>query len=630
MIGNKKLVACCCSRVNDDACHKLITLLSQSLAEHDYRLFVYSTCSDLFWNNASEAGEKTVFELIDFDAVDAVVVFSEKLKDRELICNMIEKAQKRDIPFIIVDGEYDGCINLSFDYEKGFAKIVEHLITEHNVTDLHMMSGIKDNSFSEARNDVFRSVLEKHGIPCTDDMFSYGDFWAIPTQNAMAELFKREKLPRAIVCANDVMAITVCTELINHGYNIPDDVIVTGFDGIDDIKYFTPRISSCMCSYENMAKKIAEIIKLQSTDPVAPGKYLVDPELILAESCGCRLEDDQHTNFSMLSEMNTEFSRFQEEQYNLYNMTAKIMGFDNFKDTIEVMKSMYFYDMCCVLKAECTDEKVNPLVQHTQTAFSGQKFLLFDSTLSEKDQMDDIIEMPEGDVLFDIDHILEHTHPVFFTAVNFLDIPMGYLCFHYHNYDIVNYRKIPQITNALSNALGSYRSTRYQRYMSRQIEEMYRLDSLTGLCNRNGLVRAFKKLQQELGSTRKMTVLLADLDGLKTINDTFGHDEGDNAIRSVAYALRDSVPEGAICARLGGDELMAIFPDEHNIDALKTKIESYLEGYNDISAKPYKVSASVGGYIADNIPDLDLEDVIRNSDKEMYAVKVTRPHRRKN
>ncbi len=625
MIGNKKLVACCCSRVNDDTCHKLITLLSQSLAEHDYRLFVYSTCSDLFWQNASEAGEKTVFELIDFDVVDAVVVFSEKIKDRALVESMIAKAKKRNIPFIIVDGKYEGCINLSFDYEAGFAKIVEHVIVEHGITDLHLMSGIKGNDFSETRNDVFRSVLDKHGIPFTDDMLSYGDFWAIPTQNAMAELFKRDKLPRAIICANDVMAITVCTELLSHGYKIPEDVIVTGFDGIDDIRYFNPSVTSCMTSFENMARRIAEIIKAQLTDPVPPGEYLVEPELIIAETCGCRVFD-KSANYSILTKLSTQFNRFQEEQYNLYNMTAKIMAFENFQDIIKEMISMYFYDMDCVLKAECIDETANPLVQHTETAFSGKKYLLFDA----HHPLTDIVELPENNLTSDMEHLLEHEQPVFFTAINYLDIPMGYLCFHYHNYDIENYRKIPQITNALSTALGSYRSTRYQRYMSGQIEEMYRIDSLTGLNNRNGLVRAFRKMQQELGSERCMTVLLADLDGLKYINDNFGHDEGDNAIRTVAFALRDSTPQNAVCARLGGDELMAIIPDNCNIAELKDKIESYLAGYNMISAKEYQVSASIGGYIAENIPQLDFEEVIRNSDREMYAVKVTRPNRRKN
>ncbi len=629
MIGNKKLVACCCSRVNDDACHKLITLLSQSLAAHDYKLFVYSTCSDLFWNNASEMGEKTVFELIDFDVVDAVVVFSEKIKNHELVEDMIEKSKKRNIPFIIVDGEYDGCINLSFDYESGFAKIVEHVITHHGVTDIHMMGGIKGNSFSETRNDVFRRVLKEHGIPCTDDMISYGDFWTIPTKNAMAELFKRDKMPKAIICANDVMAITVCTELIEHGYKVPEDIIVTGFDGIDDIKYFEPRISSCMTSHENMAKRIAEIIMAQYTEPVPAGKYLVEPELILAESCGCHT-DEKVANFSILSEMNTQFTRFQEEQYNLYNMTAKIMGFDNFNAIIKEMKTMYFYDMCCILKAECIDETANPLVQHTETAFSGKKYILYDADIPVEQITGELIEIPDGEQLSDMDHILSHTHPVFFCAINYLDIPLGYVCFHFHNYDIANYRKIPQITNALSNALGSYRSTRYQRYMSGQIEEMYRIDSLTGLYNRNGLVRSFKHMQDELGSERCMTVLLADLDGLKSINDTYGHDEGDNAIRTVAYALRDNTPSNAVCARLGGDELMAIIPDVFNVDELNKRIESYLAGYNQISGKPYSVSASIGGYIAENIPELDFEEVIRNSDRKMYAVKVTRPNRRKN
>ena len=89
---------------------------------------------------------------------------------------------------IIVDGYYDNCVNIQFDYREGFKGIVEHVIKVHTPKRPHMMAGIKGNKFSEERIEVFREVIETHGITFQDNMVSYGDFWAKPTIKAMKKI----------------------------------------------------------------------------------------------------------------------------------------------------------------------------------------------------------------------------------------------------------------------------------------------------------------------------------------------------------------------------------------------------------------------------------------------------------
>jgi DNA-binding LacI/PurR family transcriptional regulator len=95
------------------------------------------------------------------------------------------------------------------------------------------MGGFRDNVFSEERKQIFRKVIEEYGIAFDEEkMCSYGDFWAMPARKATEEIIASGDIPDAIICANDYMAINVCDVMKNHGYSVPEDVIITGLTGM--------------------------------------------------------------------------------------------------------------------------------------------------------------------------------------------------------------------------------------------------------------------------------------------------------------------------------------------------------------------------------------------------------------
>ena len=114
--------------------------------------------------------------------------------------------------------------------------------------------------------------------------------------------------------------------------------------------------------------------------------------------------------------------------------------------------------------------------------------------------------------------------------------------------------------------------------------------------------------------------MLADLDGLKHINDTYGHDEGDIAIKALASALKSSCPEGSICIRFGGDEMFAVIGEECDPARIKADMYAFIERFNEASDTPYEVSASVGIYTSDD-GTIDFEELVRKSDELMYIDK---------
>ena len=99
--------------------------------------------------------------------------------------------------------------------------MVRNMIEVHHLTKLHFMAGMKNNAFSDHRLEVFKQVLKENGLPFNDSMVSYGDFWSGPAEEATEKLVASGKLPEAIICANDKMAIAVCGVLNRHGIKIP-------------------------------------------------------------------------------------------------------------------------------------------------------------------------------------------------------------------------------------------------------------------------------------------------------------------------------------------------------------------------------------------------------------------------
>jgi diguanylate cyclase (GGDEF)-like protein len=121
-----------------------------------------------------------------------------------------------------------------------------------------------------------------------------------------------------------------------------------------------------------------------------------------------------------------------------------------------------------------------------------------------------------------------------------------------------------------------------------------------------------------------------DMDGLKFINDNYGHNEGDFAIKKLAEAITESVRPGSVCARFGGDEFVIFNKNVSDKDAesFERKLNRKLENKNEIFNKPYKISASVGSIVTVANDDTTLFNLIQQADDAMYEIKKRKKNSR--
>jgi diguanylate cyclase (GGDEF)-like protein len=150
------------------------------------------------------------------------------------------------------------------------------------------------------------------------------------------------------------------------------------------------------------------------------------------------------------------------------------------------------------------------------------------------------------------------------------------------------------------------------------------VDGLTGLVNRRG----FETLAQNgLNVCRRMqrpaSLLFFDLNGFKSINDTFGHAEGDLALRNFANALKLTFRSTDIIGRLGGDEFAALLLDSSPSDtrAAIERLRVSVKSQNERERRGYELRFSVGHVNTDGLEAADIGRMLLDGDTKMYSDK---------
>jgi diguanylate cyclase (GGDEF)-like protein/PAS domain S-box-containing protein len=149
-------------------------------------------------------------------------------------------------------------------------------------------------------------------------------------------------------------------------------------------------------------------------------------------------------------------------------------------------------------------------------------------------------------------------------------------------------------------------------------------DELTGLYNRRGFMTFCKQHLNSIRRTNKGSVIIyADLDGLKGINDSFGHTEGDRALVKTAELLKETFRSSDVLGRLGGDEftiLAAVDPDGGR-EKLITRLMEKFDNFNALKVSPYNLSISIGLAQLDPEGNQSMEDLMAAADAAMYENK---------
>ena len=201
-----------------------------------------------------EIGEIMIYDLPQYDKLAGIVLAFDTFsipEAKERILEHIEKSAS--CPVVSLREPLDGVNNILINETVSMDGVMRHIIEHHGKKDIAMMTGQRGREDAEARLECFRKTMAEYGYPVRENRVFYGDFWRAKGPEACDWFCQDGTYPEAILCANDYMALAVIDELSQRGIRVPEDVLVTGYDGVEEGEYYDPSLSTVCIDFMDMA-----------------------------------------------------------------------------------------------------------------------------------------------------------------------------------------------------------------------------------------------------------------------------------------------------------------------------------------------------------------------------------------
>ena len=584
------------------------------------------------------AGEYNIYNLIDYSAFDGVVFFANLILANSVFDEVTKKLYEIDIPVISVDTSLDGFYHVGIRNYDGMYGVVEHFIEHHGFTRINYISGLDFNTDSQERLAAYRDAMTDHGLKVEERNIFKGPFTQFSGEEATGEMLRRhteggEELPQAVVCATDSIAIGVRSMLLRHGYRIPEDVCISGFDNSFEAQNAVPPLTTVDRDQHNIGvqtcRKIVAAIKGEDTaiHELFPAKP------VFSGSCGCGKDDKASKNAIRIKYLNLVQHH---EQY-LYECNAMIEDLNETQTIEDFLEHLLRYVSAveCAGFYLCLDRELLDNMQfisgnapeggfHEEYTVKGFPERMAVAMAYENGHLVEYDDFPSAQIWpWNHEKDEDDSNIYVYSPVHFRDRCMGYAIIKNCDFAQSSLLYNAWLVN-ISNALESLRMQAHYKSMLAELDRMYVIDPLTGLNNRFGFARYTEdKFQHSIEAGESFMVLFADLDGLKRINDHYGHDKGDIAIVGAANVLRNACMDDEVCARFGGDEYVVYAQGYGESDAVRfcKRMEEHLAAANEKLDEEFVISISYGYRIVTPHEDEILDKYIDEADNLMYANK---------
>lgn len=613
--------------------------ISVSAAEFGLTISAFVSFSGSVSNPRHDAGEFNIFNLPDFRRFDGAILLTNTIGYEPLANSIHQRIKEAGIPAVSIDADIEDFYYIGIDNKTAMREITEHMISEHGITSFNYISGPKENPESAARLQAFLEVLEEHNITISEDRIYYGDFRAPSGKKAVEEFLRSGgTLPQAIICANDVMAASAINKLTSEGYSVPGDIAVTGFDNTYATHNYQVELTSVDRPLALSGRIACKTLYNHFNKIPVPHSNVLSMSTRFTESCGC--SQNAVTDIAHFKELNyrnyTRFETAQNHMAKLNSLSCELLGCNSFKEYIEKLKDFCrladpdeFYLCLCENWNEggVRDYTYAGMIDNTTVPTAYTDRMLVPIAWVDR-QFYNVSSIKRKHIIPNISDTLAPGRFYYIIPLHFAERCLGYM--------VISNSRIPLNTStfetfciSLSNSLENIRKIICLEYAVNRLGKLYCQDTFSGIFNRNGFIQAATEPYNKCIREKKNIMLMfIDLDGLKKINDTYGHDVGDTAICYIADVLVRSCRNGEIFCRFGGDEFIVFGPEHTSKEAeeLVKEMKKNIDRINASGSNPFDLSASIG-YIID-IPEEgeDIFNFVTKADKVMYEEKKKKKH----
>ncbi|WP_026507637.1 diguanylate cyclase domain-containing protein [Butyrivibrio sp. MC2013] len=596
--------------------------------EYGYRTEVYAT-NDGENLGSFSATEDSVLSLPSYNDLEGIIFASgtyAKKELRERIRNRLSAL--RDIPVIeLGESEYTfPHIYLENNATAGI--LTEHMITVHGAARLCFLGDQKTKEISLKRQAAFEDALLRNNIRISEN-----DIYIIPS-DPISEDFDDalkhftvggKELPDAIICYNDEYALAIWRAALAAGYNIPTDFAITGCDCLESGQNMDPPLTTVSFPiYKLGTAAVDSLVDLIKGREFTPQTVFAEP--VYGGSCGCSYRKKKHTHVYP-HDLEQRIASLESSILISARMSSAFSHAVEMDDGLEYIANFASQIDKCTGFYLCLTEGWDALSGRTRQLTEGSSEPAPEGSLMElalaiqNGKRLPVCTFPSGtllpDYLTDDGDTARIVSPIYAHKSSY-----GYIVMTFDDNHIQYPFQLIQWLVNISQLLYNLRNRKNTEALSERLEEIYMKDSLTGLYNKNGFDYYSGAFLSSLRKNDVISALFIDMNGLKQINDTYGHSEGDFALQVISQAIRQALSPSDLAARIGGDEFnILINGDSEDAELFIDRLHKYLSNYNKLSTKLYDISAG-SGYASGMCRNKnDMEDLFKLADQAMYKNK---------
>ena len=548
----------------------------------------------------------------------------------------------KDIPTLLIATRTDEFPSVVYDNESGLRDGINYIIKQKKCRHIAMLTGIESNTDAQDRYQVFMDVMAENNISVPDSMIVRGEF-NDKCYPLVEKLLKENPELQAIVCANDSMAKAVYAVLNQYHFAIGKDILVMGFDDIEDAANMIPplatvRADAALLGYRAIMEghSLLEQHEEHPDEPIPCSNYVVNTTFVNRESLtGVKQKEKKITEDMLIEHKKTITSMlYMNHMMNICTRDMLMFNSESIGDYTGILNGLNINEI-----SECYIFVLPKPV----ACYSNKDAIRSSSLYLKAYRKNHQIVVPDPskqhvyiDELFSHPCLKDSNKTYFVLDIYSREWQYGILvctlphhlvhytesiCFH-----VSMAAKVMDLFNIQDGLLKDREDmVRKLEAENTLLDNISKKDELTGILNRLGfMTKAHDILKTNVG--KKAIVLYADLNYLKRINDTFSHAEGNYALISCAHTLEKIMGEHAIVGRIGGDEFAAfVLSDDMDGHSICTQIKEELDRINALSHKPYDITLSVGYHEFMIRPKTILKDVLSNADEQLYKEKNMKP-----
>ncbi|MCQ2435160.1 MAG: EAL domain-containing protein [Oscillospiraceae bacterium] len=624
MLQMQKVIALCTAHLQNPEILESVQAFLIEAKKRGYAVLTFNSDVDASDSSACDMKSYSVYDLIPYGIVDAVVIMAETIHNQIVADSICSAAAAVRIPVLSYDGILREYPSVYCYTNQSFTDLLDHMLTVHNCRKIDLLTGEHGSYASEKMVAAYQDVLRASGIPFDASRVEYGEYSEKSASEAAERLIAKD-VPDAIVCMDDTMAMACCTVLRRHSLRVPEDVLVTGMGGIVREQTHSPRLTTCVKDYASMTKVLFDTADLLIAGENVQLMCEIPAILRTSESCGCAVKEQRDMN-DAINYLHNCIQVTVRQEANESRILGTLMRREHSTviDYLDVLADhLSDHSYLCLRDCIAPDSSENILAN-----FADSSELMSTVTVSRKEKRYAIT--PRAKLVPELETALFRNGYLVLTSIFFQQETYGYYAY-YGSRLKEDCFKLPKFLHTAGNVIGASLNAARLLAMNERILTARIRDSLTGMLNLNGGMRTLsEQIQSGTQAENRLIMVVVGLKNLRQINSIFGHLEGDQALLGLSSAINDCIDSDVVAARIGGDEFMIAYFSSNlhadNSDALVSVLMKRLHSYNQVSGKSYSLDTAIGKVSAQVTPDLSLEGML-NEAIELKDAKRTANHR---